>query len=160
MRCMLCMEPPCKKGAGSRRKVCVGTRRQSMTLRPFCAPLDNSCACTRLRRERDRYNRNGFATARGLFLHSGPAGEGGPLMMKPMTNELVGMAAVAASLFAAHAFAGDYRVPRLPDGAPDLQGVWTNATATPVERSPELGERRAFTEAEAKAISRAAIAAV
>ena len=61
---------------------------------------------------------------------------------------------------AAHAFAGDYRAPRLPDGAPDLQGVWTNATATPVERSPELGERRAFTEQEAAAISKAAVAAV
>jgi hypothetical protein len=65
-----------------------------------------------------------------------------------------------ASLFAAHAFADDYRVPRLPDGTPDLQGVWTNATATPVERSPELGDRRAFTDAEAAAISKAAIAAV
>ena len=38
----------------------------------------------------------------------------------------------------------------LPDGTPDLQGVWTNATATPVERAPELGERRAFTEEEAE----------
>ena len=61
---------------------------------------------------------------------------------------------------AAHAFAGDYRAPRLPDGTPDLQGVWTNATATPFERSPELGDRRAFTEQEAAAISKAAIAAV
>jgi hypothetical protein len=67
---------------------------------------------------------------------------------------------VSASLLAAQVFAGDYRVPRLPDGTPDLQGVWTNATATPMERSPELGERRAFTEQEAAAISKAAIAAV
>ena len=67
-------------------------------------------------------------------------------MKKRMTNELLRLMAVAASLFAAHAFASDYRVPRLPDGSPDLQGVWTNATATPVERSPELGDRRAFTE--------------
>lgn len=81
-------------------------------------------------------------------------------MMKPMTNTLVRLTAVAASLCAAHAFAGDYRAPRLPDGAPDLQGVWTNATATPVERAAELGDRRAFTDEEAKAISRAAIAAV
>jgi hypothetical protein len=77
-----------------------------------------------------------------------------------MTNRIVRIVALATSLFAAHAFAGTYRVPRLPDGTPDLQGVWTNATATPVERSPELGERRAFTEAEAAAISKAAIAAV
>ena len=81
-------------------------------------------------------------------------------MMKPMTNAFVRLVATVAALCAAHAFAGDYRVPRLPDGAPDLQGVWTNATATPVERAAELGDRRAFTEEEAKAISRAAIAAV
>ncbi|MGH8237500.1 MAG: hypothetical protein ACREXP_10830, partial [Steroidobacteraceae bacterium] len=77
-----------------------------------------------------------------------------------MNKGIVLLTLVSASLFAAHACAGDYRVPRLPDGAPDLQGVWTNATATPVERSPELGERRAFTEQEAAAISKAAVAAV
>ena len=81
-------------------------------------------------------------------------------MTKRMSTEIVRLTALAASLFAAHAFAGDYRVPRLPDGAPDLQGVWTNATATPMERSPELGERRAYTEQEAAAISKAALAAV
>jgi hypothetical protein len=67
---------------------------------------------------------------------------------------------VIAVMFAASAAAGDYKVPRLPDGTPDLQGVWTNATATPVERSPELGTRRAFTDEEAAAIGRAAVAAV
>ncbi len=77
-----------------------------------------------------------------------------------MTNGIVRTVALAAALFAAHSFAGDYRAPRLPDGTPDLQGVWTNATATPFERSPELGERRAFTEQEAAAISKAALAAV
>ena len=25
-------------------------------------------------------------------------------------------------------------IPRTPDGHPDLQGIWTNATLTPVER--------------------------
>lgn len=81
-------------------------------------------------------------------------------MTKQTTMAIVLVTAVAASLFAAQGFAGDYRAPRLPDGSPDLQGVWTNATATPVERSPQLGERRAFTEQEAAAISKAAIAAV
>jgi hypothetical protein len=77
-----------------------------------------------------------------------------------MTMGITRIVAVAASVCAAQAFAGDYRAPRLPDGSPDLQGVWTNATATPVERSPELGNRRAFTEEEAAAISKAALAAV
>jgi hypothetical protein len=66
----------------------------------------------------------------------------------------------SAAVFAAQALAGDYRAPRLADGSPDLQGVWTNATATPMERSPELGDRRTFTEEEAAAISKAALAAV
>ena len=75
--------------------------------------------------------------------------------MKTKGNVL--LTVVLASLLAASAFAADYRAPRMPDGTPDLQGVWTNATATPMERSPELGERRAFTEQEAAAISKAAI---
>ncbi|HEY7639741.1 MAG TPA: hypothetical protein VH814_08460 [Steroidobacteraceae bacterium] len=77
-----------------------------------------------------------------------------------MTMGIVRIAAAGAVLCAAQAFAGDYRVPRLADGTPDLQGVWTNATATPMERSPELGDRRAFTAEEAAAISKAALAAV
>src|SRR5678816_4623928 len=77
-----------------------------------------------------------------------------------MTMGIGRIVAVAGAVFAVQAFAGDYRAPRLPDGTPDLQGVWTNATATPVERSPELGDRRAFTEQEAAAISKAALAAV
>ncbi|MGH8175559.1 MAG: hypothetical protein ACREV5_04780, partial [Steroidobacter sp.] len=70
-----------------------------------------------------------------------------------VSGMLIAMSATAAA-------AGDYKVPRLPDGTPNLQGVWTNATATPVERAPELGDRRAFTEEEAAAIQRKAIAAV
>jgi hypothetical protein len=76
------------------------------------------------------------------------------------TKGILLLTLASTSLLAAHALADDYRVPRLPDGTPDLQGVWTNATATPMERAPELGERRAFTEQEAAAISKAAIAAV
>jgi hypothetical protein len=75
-----------------------------------------------------------------------------------MSNAYIACLLTAA--FAVHANAGEYKAPRLPDGTPDLQGVWTNATATPVERAPELGNRRAFTPEEAEAISRKAIAAV
>jgi hypothetical protein len=41
--------------------------------------------------------------------------------------------------------------PRTPDGQPDLQGVWTNATLTPMERPPELGSKAFFTAEEAAA---------
>ncbi|MGH8188226.1 MAG: hypothetical protein ACREUC_16840, partial [Steroidobacteraceae bacterium] len=77
-----------------------------------------------------------------------------------MTKSFVRCAAVAATLVTASAWAGGYKVPRLADGTPDFQGFWSNATATPMERSPELGDRRSFTQAEAEAISKAALAAV
>ena len=41
--------------------------------------------------------------------------------------------------------------PRTADGQPDLQGVWTNATITPLERPAELAGKQFFTPAEAAA---------
>jgi len=49
----------------------------------------------------------------------------------------------------ANASAKPYKAPRTLDGQPDLQGVWTNATLTQVERSQALGDKRTMTEAEA-----------
>lgn len=54
----------------------------------------------------------------------------------------------------------DYQVPRTWDGAPDLQGVWRNATVTPLQRPTELGDRRTYTEQEAFLLERAAQQAV
>ncbi len=42
-----------------------------------------------------------------------------------------------------------YHAPRNAIGQPDLQGVWTNATITPLERPPALGDRLVLTEQEA-----------
>ena len=39
--------------------------------------------------------------------------------------------------------------PRTPDGQPDLQGIWNNATGTPMERPDELKGKEFFTEQEA-----------
>src|SRR5918994_6969914 len=44
---------------------------------------------------------------------------------------------VAGLLAGAAASAAD--LPRLPDGTPDLQGIWTGGTFTPFERPPQLG---------------------
>ena len=44
--------------------------------------------------------------------------------------------------------------PRTPDGQPDLQGVWSNATLTPFQRPAELGAKQYFTEEEAAAFEK------
>ena len=38
--------------------------------------------------------------------------------------------------------------PRTPDGRPDLEGVWTNNSLTPLERPKGLGAKEFYTEAE------------
>ncbi len=38
--------------------------------------------------------------------------------------------------------------PRAPDGHPDLQGIWTNSTETPLERPEGLGAREFYSDAE------------
>ena len=47
------------------------------------------------------------------------------------------------------AAAGQYAAPRTPDGRPDLQGKWTMATFTPLERPARFGDRAFLTEEEA-----------
>ena len=42
-------------------------------------------------------------------------------------------------------------IPRTPDGHPDLQGIWTNSTLTPLERPQQFAGKPALTEAEATA---------
>ena len=46
----------------------------------------------------------------------------------------------------------DYIVPRTPDGQPDLQGLWTNDTITPMERPASLQGRAFLTEDEITAM--------
>ena len=46
-----------------------------------------------------------------------------------------------------------WTVPRTSDGHPDLQGVWTNKTITPLERPKELGNKAFFTPEEVKAFT-------
>ncbi len=48
-----------------------------------------------------------------------------------------------------------WRAPRTADGHPDLQGVWTSATITPLERPAEYGGRRALTVEEAAQLENA-----
>jgi hypothetical protein len=62
------------------------------------------------------------------------------------------VASIAALAFLPAAFlAGQTQaaIPRTPDGHPDLQGIWTNATITPLERPAVLAAKPTLTDAEA-----------
>lgn len=48
------------------------------------------------------------------------------------------------------------RIPRTPDGHPDMQGVWVHGTSTPFERAPELGVKATYTEDELRDAQRQA----
>ena len=57
---------------------------------------------------------------------------------------------IAVLLIPAPAFAQSkpWTPPRTPDGQPDIQGTWTNATLTPLERPAEFAGKQVLTEAE------------
>jgi hypothetical protein len=62
-----------------------------------------------------------------------------------------GLFAVALAALAAPAFAQTYKAPRTAYGQPDLQGVWSNATITPLTRPAKFGDRLVLTPQEAAA---------
>ncbi|MCE2540937.1 MAG: hypothetical protein J4G16_11290, partial [Acidobacteria bacterium] len=47
-----------------------------------------------------------------------------------------------------------YRAPRTADGQPDISGIWTNDTLTPLERPARLGDQAFYTEEQAAEIER------
>jgi hypothetical protein len=51
-------------------------------------------------------------------------------------------------VFAVSASAQEWKPSRTPDGQPDLQGVWSDASITPLERPRALGDRKTLTDAE------------
>jgi hypothetical protein len=65
----------------------------------------------------------------------------------------------AACLSAQSPKTAKYVPPRTPDGQPDIQGVWNNATLTPLERPADLAGKAFLTAAEAAAYEKAALEA-
>jgi len=63
---------------------------------------------------------------------------------------------ILSVLLAAVSFAAQkpWTPPRTPDGQPDLQGIWNNATLTPVERPAQYAGKTTLTEKEAEAFEK------
>ena len=66
---------------------------------------------------------------------------------------VLGGLAISAALFAQTpapaAKSKSWTAPRTPDGHPDLQGIWSNATVTPLERPSELAGKAVLSDEEA-----------
>jgi len=64
----------------------------------------------------------------------------------------------AGVAFAKEAATKNWTAPKNPDGTPDLQGYFTNSTVTPLERPKDLGAKEFFTQEEADAYAKKAMA--
>jgi len=73
---------------------------------------------------------------------------------------LVLLGASAAAQAPSGAFDASYSPPRLPSGKPDLQGLWSNALVTPLERPADLADKEFLTEDEAREYQAKRVAAV
>jgi hypothetical protein len=71
--------------------------------------------------------------------------------METVMTRFVLMLGVASALLLATPHAQTHSSARHPWGDPDLEGTWTNATLTTLQRAPELGTKAFFTPEEAAA---------
>jgi len=85
-------------------------------------------------------------TFAGVFAGSAAFFGGGALMVM-----LLAPAPLAGQGPRATSKAAVSKIPRTPDGHPDLQGVWNNSSLTPLERLREFEGKQTATEAEATA---------
>ena len=62
---------------------------------------------------------------------------------------LMTIVALATALLVVAQAPKPYKAPRTPDGQPDIQGIWSNAVITPMERPADLKDKAFLTEREA-----------
>jgi hypothetical protein len=74
-----------------------------------------------------------------------------------MQTRIIGIAVGILSLVATAGVHAQEAPRRTPWGDPDLEGIWTNATLTPLQRPPELASKEFFTAEEAKQFQRTRI---
>ncbi len=72
-----------------------------------------------------------------------------------MILSAAGQATTAESKAKSAAAVKPWTLPHTPDGQPDLQGVWTNNTITPLQRPKELAGREFYSEDEMAAVQKA-----
>ncbi|HEY0682577.1 MAG TPA: hypothetical protein VGD45_09610 [Steroidobacter sp.] len=87
-----------------------------------------------------------YRSSRGLFAARLPAVLMGSILA------MVCVVGAPASHAANAKKAAGWKLPRTAEGKPDLQGNWTNATLTQLERSAEFGDRKTLTAEEAQKI--------
>ena len=66
----------------------------------------------------------------------------------------VGLSAVISVSIGATSTEAPAPGPKTAWGEPDLQGIWTDETDTPLQRSPRFGNQEFFTEAERTELDR------
>ena len=64
------------------------------------------------------------------------------------------MVTIGAPMSAEAQSVDSWSAPRTPDGQPDIQGIWTNVTSTPLERPQELEDKAFFSEEEVTELER------
>jgi hypothetical protein len=81
-------------------------------------------------------------------------------MVVPWAGLCGALLAAAAAAQTPAVFDTSYSPPRLPSGKPDLQGLWSNALVTPLERPADLADKAFLTEDEAREYQAKRVAAV
>src|SRR5262245_29802681 len=71
-------------------------------------------------------------------------------MKQPLLSSAAAVVGLGALLALGSTVYAQSKGPRTPDGKPDLQGTWSFATLTPLQRPKEFGNKAVLTPEEAR----------